>query len=193
MGSISCPSCNHYLPLDKIHATTPDKCPSCSTLFELSLFPAALNDLEKGQKAETIITDTDASCFFHEDKVAVATCDGCGIYLCSLCELDLGTGHFCSACFSKKQDNSVEFQKSVTFIDQILLSVSLLSCFFMFFTVVTAPVILFMCFWKWNSVKTPYKRGKWRFVLAGCIALLQILGIATFFIALMLNNNTGVS
>jgi hypothetical protein len=40
-------------------------------------------------------------CANHARNAAVTSCQRCGLFICSLCEMNVGSGSYCPACFSK--------------------------------------------------------------------------------------------
>src|SRR4029453_12242931 len=60
-------------------------CPACGTLLEVEVFPAFHRSLPAVAAAEAVLTDEEASCFFHPEKKAVVPCQACGRFLCLLC------------------------------------------------------------------------------------------------------------
>jgi len=40
-------------------------------------------------------------CFFHPSNRAARPCDSCGRFLCSICDLPVGSRHLCPVCLSK--------------------------------------------------------------------------------------------
>jgi hypothetical protein len=51
-----------------------------------------------GRAAEAALVAGEAICFFHPTKKAVVPCDRCGRFLCALCDLPMGSAHFCPPC-----------------------------------------------------------------------------------------------
>jgi len=43
----------------------------------------------------------EAACFFHPANRAVLPCDSCGRFLCTICDLPVGSRHLCPVCLSK--------------------------------------------------------------------------------------------
>lgn len=73
-------------------------CPACATDVRVVVFPALFRDVTKPVVAESVMGDGEASCFFHAGKKAVHPCSGCGRFLCSLCDLEIGGDHLCANC-----------------------------------------------------------------------------------------------
>jgi len=45
-----------------------------------------------------VALEGDATCFFHPGKKAESCCEGCGRFLCELCDMPLGARRLCPAC-----------------------------------------------------------------------------------------------
>jgi len=180
-----CRKCYAVLPERKMLREGECHCLNCDRLHHLEIFPAILKEAEQGKEAEKKIMDEDANCFFHEDKVASILCEQCGVYMCSLCDLEIDGRHICPQCFKKQKDNINTLTKRANLYDEILLSLSILTFFLWFLTFVTAPAIFVASIICWDKVKTPYRRGKWRFAVAMGIAVIQIMVWSGILIALL--------
>jgi len=69
--------------------------------------------------------------------------------------------------------------------DKVALYIALISMIFLWFTLITAPVVLFMVIRYWAAPGSIIPRTKIRFVLAFTIACLQIAAWILFFGSLM--------
>jgi hypothetical protein len=49
--------------------------------------------------------DGEAVCFFHPVNRAVLPCDACGRFVCTICDLQVGSRHLCPVCLSKGLGN----------------------------------------------------------------------------------------
>jgi uncharacterized paraquat-inducible protein A len=77
-------------------------CPECGGDFEATLF----NPVERKPGATRIIDEAPEGanlCANHARNAAVTSCQRCGLFICSLCEMNVGSGSYCPACFSKLQ------------------------------------------------------------------------------------------
>ncbi|HSI14626.1 MAG TPA: hypothetical protein VK961_21420 [Chthoniobacter sp.] len=101
-GSLTCPACGTALGPYGLDAANEAACPKCHVGLRGQLFrawwaPPAPVPTEKGMPA----TEGDAVCFFHPTNRAVLPCDACGRFLCSVCDMPLGSRHLCPVCLSK--------------------------------------------------------------------------------------------
>ena len=97
-GTLPCPNCLIPLPGNVCNTAGPAICPGCDKLIQADVFPALFRDPSAGRPAEEILEAGVSSCFYHEGKKAVVPCDGCGRFLCALCDVELNRQHLCPAC-----------------------------------------------------------------------------------------------
>lgn len=93
-----CPKCGCFLP----EAAPPagrHECWRCSLKFEMASFDPP----ERAAPAAAHAFDgaAGAPCARHERNAAVATCDRCGAFMCSLCRIDSDGKALCAACFAR--------------------------------------------------------------------------------------------
>ncbi len=153
-------------------------CPSCQVLMRADVFPAFYREIPSGQSGDTLQMDKEAGCFFHPRKKAVVPCSVCGRFVCALCDVALSGRHLCPPCFekgkTKRKFKSLENQR--TCYDTIALLVATVSILMYWFTIFTAPFVIYLTIRHWNSPSSIIPRTKIRFVLAFIIASLQIAG-----------------
>jgi ribosomal protein S27E len=184
--SISCTKCRALLSADSFAAASTVACPSCGTLLTAFLFPALSRNTISNQAPEALLTDTEASCFFHPAKKAVVTCAGCGRFLCGLCDLDWQGQHLCSACLEagKKKGKMKNLENHRVLYDQIALSIAVVPVIFWFITFITAPIALYVCVRYWKNPGSLVSASKFRFLIAILFAVGELAGWA-WFIALI--------
>lgn len=177
-SSIYCTRCQYELPLFVFRNDEFRPCPSCGAPIYGVIFPALTADNSKSRAGETLLVDSDASCFYHPQKKAEISCDYCGRFLCALCDVEMEGKHLCPPCIeSGKQKGRIKtLENRRTLYDSIALSLAVLPMLIFYFTVVTAPIAIYMAIRYWNAPTSILHRGKWRFVLAIIIASSQIIG-----------------
>jgi hypothetical protein len=152
----------------------------------VEIFPALFRKINPGPSAEAVMVEGESSCFYHPQKKAVLPCDGCGRFLCALCDCQLNSQHFCPACLeagrTKGKIKSLENQR--TLYGSIALSLAVYPILIFYFTLITAPMALFVAIRYWKSPPSLVNRSKARFVVAIIFALLQIAGWGILFISL---------
>ena len=97
----ACPSCGEVSPRDLANRMMPGRCPSCRATSRLHVFPTLFRPSQAGKRAESAALDGDSTCFYHPGKRAAVICDGCGAFLCALCDMPAGDGHVCPRCLER--------------------------------------------------------------------------------------------
>src|SRR5258708_7324116 len=142
-----CPKCKS--PLTEIVLNRPEltPCSACAAPLHVEIFPALFRRSGPAREGEAVLLETEASCFYHPQKKAVLPCEGCGRFLCALCDCELHGQHFCPACLDtgrkKRKIKSLENER--TLYDSIAFSLAVLPIlitFFIYFTFITAPAAL---------------------------------------------------
>jgi hypothetical protein len=184
---VSCPGCRAVLLKDVFNRPDLTPCPSCGVPLRVDVFPALFRKITPGQTAQAVIMADESSCFYHPQKKAVRPCDSCGRFLCALCDCELLGQHFCPACLetgkSKRKIQNLENQR--TRYDSIALSLAVLPMLIFYFTIITAPMALFVAIRYWRAPASLVGQNRTRYLVAILVALLQIAGWITliFFLA----------
>src|SRR5215510_10233298 len=101
--SVPCPVCGRPLPSHVCNTAAPIACPSCSRRLLVTVFPALFRPAFSGGPGETALEEGVSRCFYHEQKKAVIACDGCGRFLCALCDVEFKDQHLCPSCLQSGQ------------------------------------------------------------------------------------------
>ena len=183
---IQCPGCQAWLLDGVFNQPELSPCPACGVPLQIEVFPALFRGRHVGQSGETIMIEGESSCFYHPQKKAVLPCEGCGRFLCALCDCEFNGQHFCPACLEagKAKGKIKNLENQRTLYDSIALSLALLPLLIYYFTLVTAPMALFVAVRYWNTPRSLVRRTRIRFVAAIVLALLQIAGWAFLFFVL---------
>jgi hypothetical protein len=76
-------------------------CPRCDNYFESFVFTPP----EPRLHVVPVIAATGPAganaCANHPGNTAVTSCQRCGLFICALCDMNLGTGSYCPACFDR--------------------------------------------------------------------------------------------
>ncbi len=153
-------------------------CPVCNSLLHLEAFPALNRPLPTGSATELIVGEDEASCFYHPASKAIVPCQSCGRFLCGLCDCEIRGEHLCPSCLEngRKKNQVKNLDSSRVLYDSVALSLSILPCLIFYFTLVTAPLALFVAIRYWNAPGSIPRRSKARAIFAIIFASLQILG-----------------
>jgi hypothetical protein len=173
-----CPRCK--APLGESLFNQPDlrPCPNCAAPLQVEIFPALFRPVATGSAGEALVVSDEASCFFHPQKKAVVTCQGCGRFLCGLCDCELRGEHFCPTCLEtgKKKGKIKRLENERVLYDSVALALAVLPMLVFYFSIITAPMALFIAIRYWNAPRSIVHRTKIRLVVAIVFASIQILG-----------------
>lgn len=180
-----CRKCGVILPPWTLNTRGITACPNCGVHSYALVFPALFRDVEKGRDGDALLVDAEASCFYHPGKKATLVCEGCGRFLCALCDVMLVDRHLCPACIEagKRKDRIRNLRNERVLYDDIALSVAVIPMLMFFVTFITAPIALFMTIRYWNRPTSILPRTKVRFVLAAIFALIQLGGWGVFVVS----------
>ena len=98
----SCPRCHARLTADWIQSGT-IICPDCRKPFEATAFRPPQRRLEVVSVAASLTPEGANACANHAHNAAVTNCVRCGLFICALCNMDVGTGPHCPSCFDRLQ------------------------------------------------------------------------------------------
>lgn len=189
MVSLACANCGFELTAPVAAPPLAVQCPLCSKQTELDFFPALLRETPRGTSGEALLIDSESSCFYHEGKKAVVVCDHCGRFLCGLCDVEFNGRHVCPGCVETMEGNGdpAPLQREVVYYDELALSVAIYPILIFYLIPITAPIVLYLVIRYWNKIRPLVPRSRWRFVVAGLVATLELglIGLAIFgFMAL---------
>jgi hypothetical protein len=186
---IQCPACHTELIRAVALHSDFAPCPACGATLRFCIFPAVNRPRAVGRSGETIMVEGESSCFYHPQKKAVLPCDGCGRFVCALCDCPLNGQHYCPTCLeagrSKGKIKSLDNQR--TLYDHLALALALyplLTIFGIYFTLITGPAALYIAIRYWKAPPSLVHHNRIRFVFALILASLQIGGWLTLFIVL---------
>ena len=95
----ACPRCNAVLDVDKLRDGD-DICANCGGDFEVRVLHPPQRMSRVLQVAQSGPEGAGA-CANHPRNAAVGNCNRCGVFICSLCELNVADGRFCPSCFDR--------------------------------------------------------------------------------------------
>lgn len=134
----------------------------------------------------------EATCFYHPDRRAEEVCAECGRFLCGLCAIETDDRRVCGLCLGSEIEQggrALRFTRSLVQYDSMalaLVALPLLSLVFSGFTIVTAPLAVYLCVRHWRRPMSVLPRTRVRLVLALTLGVLVtaawIAMIAMFFL-----------
>ena len=176
--AVVCSGCGTPVPLLPSAGLKTIRCGTCDAELLLEIFPAFFRGRGPSSSGEALGADGESSCFYHERKKAVAVCEECGRFLCSLCEVGISGRILCPGCIERgREEESLEVLVTRrTLYDGMALSLSVLPLLLFFVTLITAPLSIFIAVRFWKKPGSILPRTKIRFVLAIMFSLLQLAG-----------------
>ena len=191
---LTCPKCKAVLKGIELNQPEFQKCWRCGAGLQVEVFPALIRPMATGRDGDLVVMEGESTCFYHPAKKAVRPCEGCGRFVCALCDCELHGQHFCPACLevgrSKGKIKSLENQR--TLYDSIALSLAIVPLLAWPITFITAPAAIFIAIRHWNSPRGLIHRTKIRHVVAIIFATMEIAGWITV-LYFVVNRNVHVA
>ncbi len=178
-ATLTCPKCQSPLVGGLFNLNALQPCPSCASPLQVEVFPALFRGPEAGATGEAITAEGEASCFFHPQKRAALPCEGCGRFLCQLCDVELNGQHLCPTCLDlgKKKGKLKSLENHRVLYDRAaLLCTTLPLLLGIWPSAAGAPIGLYLCIRYWNAPGDYVRPTKWRFIVAGILAVGEIIG-----------------
>ena len=97
---LACPNCQSAIHLESLQPLAEVPCPQCNRRLTVARFPQFFLEKSPTLRPEKRVADDDAACFFHPENRATLSCEKCGRFICSVCDLPLGAEHLCPACLT---------------------------------------------------------------------------------------------
>ncbi len=178
-SAIQCGKCSAGIHAGLLASGLAAACPMCETELRAVFFPAFFKPAAADGAGAAVAAEGESGCFFHPRKPALHPCDGCGRFLCALCNIDFAGRHLCPTCIEagKTKGKMADLENRRVLYDNIALAVSLLplTCFGLYFMFITGPLAVALSLWFWNRPTSLFRRNKWRFVAAILLGLTELL------------------
>lgn len=151
---------------------------------------------ERHHQAVQVVTETPdgvaAACANHARNAAVTSCSRCGLFICALCDMNVGEGSFCPSCFDRSRDQSVLGGATTRYRDYATMSISA-AAFSLLCSTLFLPLGAFAIYWGVKGVRQRRAEGTGIVgpVIAIVIGALQTVGLLVFFTALIVGMVTG--
>ncbi len=163
-----------------------ESCGTCTTPISYTLFPARRRT-RRAVRVERSV-EGDSTCYFHPSNQAATVCDDCGRYLCAVCELPSEDGRrLCPPCVSASRKKTTAKADELVTYDDMALLLAVLPILMWPFTLLTAPATLGLVIWGWRKPRSLVRPNRWRLIVAGILAVLQIGGWITLAVNLWLD------
>jgi hypothetical protein len=184
--TVACPACRRPLPPATLRDGWEEECPFCRARIEITAFPALGRGLAPGRAAEALQADSEASCFNHPQKRAAVACDRCGRFLCGLCEVQIGEGHYCPNCLAANQGGTLpQLDSERMRWDRLALALAIYPVLGFWLPMVTAPMVMVIVWRYWSRPGSLVQPGRSRFVIAFALATLELAGIAAMIVLMI--------
>lgn len=177
-----CPRCGAWIDLDRMTAGE-QRCAGCGTDFLATPFrpPDVRVRVESLAEASP---EGAVPCARHTGNAAVANCTRCGVFMCTLCKIDIDGQQLCPGCFDRLSAEGVLVTANTRIRDfrGMALSLGVLGLLLSCFGLITGPLTLFFVAQAARQRRhRNEKGGTASLVAAGLLGLAQI-AIGIFFV-----------
>ncbi len=177
-AAVLCLNCSHAIPEEYWNDREETTCRGCGERVVARVFPAFHRTPGAAGPAR-IEDEGESSCFYHPTNQAAIACDGCGRFLCSLCDLDLDGRHLCPACLERgvavEKADSLEERR--TQYDLLALHLVTWPAMLIWLPIFTAPAALYLIIRHWNAPMSIVPRRRWRRWVALLLAVIELGGL----------------
>lgn len=185
---LRCPACRAPIRREALGLETLEPCRVCRAPVGAVVFPAVLRgDRPRSTDLPQEAALGEATCFFHDEKRAVVSCARCGRFICQLCDIDLRGEHVCPACVSsgQKKGRFQNLENERILYDRIALLLATIPILLWPFTLLTAPLSLYIVIRYWKAPCSLVRGSRWAFVTAAILAALQVAGWITLLVVIL--------
>src|SRR5207302_11083915 len=122
------------------------------------------------------------ACANHARNAAVTTCVRCGLFICALCNMDVGTGPHCPSCFDRLQADDALSPAATRYRDYASMArIAMIAGLFFSFLFLGVPFGAVSLFYARKAFKQLREAGRSKFglIIVIIFAVLEIIaGIA---------------
>ena len=185
---ILCPKCRRTLSDERLyHSDVPLRCPGCEDPLQIEIFPAFFQSNVIPVIDEAALLEGNSTCYYHANRKAMLPCEACGRFLCSLCDCELNGRHLCPLCLEsgRKKGKIKNLEHSRQKWDNIALALTVIpvaSLVLWGFSLITAPISIFIAIRYWNAPRSIFHRTRFRLILAIVLDVLVMIGWIAFFV-----------
>ena len=153
-------------------------CPACGVLTQVEIYPSFFQAETVGKAAEPLASSEEASCFYHPQKKAAVPCESCGRFLCALCDVELNGQHLCPNCIqtARNKGRLRNLENERMLYGSIALTLSVLPLLIWPFTLISAPLAIYVAIRYWNAPQSLVSQNRIRNILALLFAVPQVVG-----------------
>jgi hypothetical protein len=188
---VKCSKCQAVLSPEPFNTGQFSPCPSCAAPLAVEVFPAILQTPSAAAAAEPLLVEGQSSCFYHPAKKASIVCEGCGRFLCGLCDLELNGRHVCPACLEtgRKKSKYKDLENTRVLWDHLALHTAVIPPLLCLSPgLIGAPAALYLVLRYRKAPCSITGKSNLAFIVAGVLAVLEIIGGVIFIIYLITEN-----
>jgi hypothetical protein len=184
--ALACPECGFELKPYFLESPEYRPCHVCGHEISVLPYPACYVTEQRITQADLRREEEDASCFYHESKKAAHSCSQCGKFLCALCSAQIGEDVLCPSCVVAAEKKSLRLERGRTLYDSLALYVATLPALTVSFSIIAAPIAVFIALRYWKRPTSIVRRYQWRKWLALGLGLAETGGWLWIFVYLAL-------
>lgn len=192
LNLLNCTNCMLDVYELDVNSDSPQPCPHCNRKISVHLFPSLVRNPASETHGGQSVIGSESSCYYHPNKSAKVVCDGCGRFLCGLCDIDERGAHQCPGCIERAIENSNGqrgMQRLVRY-DTLSLIVCLVGIPLFWMSFITSTISLYYVVRHWRTPLSVQKRYRWRFILAGLFSLGILAGWVFLILGLISGSMT---
>jgi uncharacterized paraquat-inducible protein A len=174
----SCPRCHARLTADWIQSGT-IICPDCNKPFEATAFRPPQRKLEVLSLAAALTPEGANACANHARNAAVTNCVRCGLFICALCDMDVGTGPHCPSCFDRLRADDALSPAATRYRDYASMArIAMIAGLFFSFVFMGIPFAAASLFYARKGFKQLRGEGRSKIglIIIIIVAILEIIG-----------------
>ncbi|HEV7573387.1 MAG TPA: hypothetical protein VGQ21_17955 [Thermoanaerobaculia bacterium] len=174
----SCPRCNARLTADWIQSGT-ITCPDCYKPFEATAFRPPQRRLEVVSVAAALTPDGANACANHARNAAVTNCTRCGLFICALCNMDVGAGPHCPSCFDRLRADDALAPAATRYRDYASMArIAMIAGLFFSFMFMGIPFAAASLYYSRKAFKQLRAEGRSKIglIIIIIVAILEIVG-----------------
>lgn len=186
-----CPRCDKRLMADWIR-TGIVRCPDCNGDFEATAFQPPSRQLQVAQVLAMGPIEANV-CANHAQNAAVTACQRCGLLICALCDMNVGAGSYCPACFDRLRSENALQGAATRFRDYASMArVSVIAGFLLMFAgVLFGPLSLYYAAKGFKQLRAE-GRSIVGLVIVVVFAVLETLGGLAFILLMIVGLAKGM-
>lgn len=185
--------CTHCPASLKVEEFVKDyaSCAQCGTVQRIYAFPALFEGKRAGDFGEAVSVGDESTCYYHPEKKAVVVCEGCGRFLCSLCDLEITGAHICASCLEAGRGLEKEkVERSRYLYEELAFSAAFLSLILWFLAIPIGFYALYVSIRHWKKPGRFGGHPRFKKVLAGLIGGGMAMG-SIVFLTIMIAGSGG--